>query len=98
MLKKASTRRPRRSSAFAALQSGEVDIVAATPRWTLTARHLRSASTFAGVNLLRRPGLHGADQELGVKSAKDLNGATVCVQPGTTTELNLAGLLSAPTR
>ena len=50
---------------------------------------------FAGVNYLRRPGLHGAQEALGVKSAKELNGASVCVQTGTTTELNLADYFKA---
>ena len=36
-----------------------------------------------------------ANKKLGVKSAKELNGATVCVQPGTTTELNLADYFRA---
>ena len=34
-------------------------------------------------------------KKLGVKSAKELNGATICVQPGTTTELNLADYFRA---
>src|SRR6185369_8962326 len=35
------------------------------------------------------------NKKLGVKSAKELNGATVCVAPGTTTELNLADYFRA---
>ena len=56
-------------------------------------RH-RARPRFHRHQLLRRPGLHGA-KKLGVKSAKELNGATVCVQPGTTTELNLADYFRA---
>jgi general L-amino acid transport system substrate-binding protein len=73
---------------FESLKSGEVDILARNTTWTLT----RDAS----LGLLFAPPTYYDGQgfmvtkKLGVKSAKELNGATVCVQPGTTTELNLA--------
>src|SRR5215218_5269639 len=73
---------------FTALQSGEVDLLARTTTWTLT-RDTALGFDFTGVNYYDGQGFM-VNKKLGVKSAKELNGATVCVQPGTTTELNLA--------
>ena len=78
---------------FTALQSGEVDILSRNTTWTIT-RDTSARPQLRRRQLLRRPGLHGA-AKLNVKSAKQLNGATVCVQPGTTTELNLADYFRA---
>jgi general L-amino acid transport system substrate-binding protein len=49
---------------------------------------------FTGINYYDGQGFM-VNKKLGVKSAKELNGATVCVQPGTTTELNLADYFRA---
>ena len=73
---------------FTALQSGEVDVLARTTTYTLT-RDTALGFDFTGVNYYDGQGFM-VNKKLGVKSAKELNGATVCVQPGTTTELNLA--------
>src|SRR3970282_770878 len=73
---------------FTALQSGEVDILARNTTWTLT-RDTSLGLNFVGVNYYDGQGFM-VHRKLNVKSAKQLNGATVCVQPGTTTELNLA--------
>ena len=73
---------------FTALQSGEVDILSNNTTWTLT-RDTDLGFDFAPVVFFDGQGFL-VPKKLGVKSAKDLNGATVCVQPGTTTELNLA--------
>ena len=73
---------------FTALQSGEVDVLARNTTWTIT-RDTNLGLTFAGVDYYDGQGFMVA-KKLGVKSAKELNGATICVQPGTTTELNLA--------
>ncbi|MBN9513430.1 MAG: amino acid ABC transporter substrate-binding protein [Alphaproteobacteria bacterium] len=73
---------------FTALQSGEVDLLARTTTYTLT-RDTALGFDFTGVNYYDGQGFM-VNKKLGVKSAKELNGATVCVQPGTTTELNLA--------
>ena len=73
---------------FTALQSGEVDILSNNTTWTLT-RDTDLGLNFAPVVFYDGQGFLVA-KKLGVKSAKELNGATVCVQPGTTTELNLA--------
>jgi general L-amino acid transport system substrate-binding protein len=78
---------------FTALQSGEVDILARNTTWTLT-RDTALGLDFTGINYYDGQGFMVA-KKLGVKSAKELNGATVCVQPGTTTELNLADYFRA---
>jgi general L-amino acid transport system substrate-binding protein len=78
---------------FTALQSGEVDMLARTTTWTLT-RDTALGFDFTGVNYYDGQGFM-VSKKLGVKSAKELNGATVCVQPGTTTELNLADYFRA---
>ena len=78
---------------FTALQSGEVDILSRTTTYTLT-RDTALGFDFTGVNYYDGQGFM-VNKKLGVKSAKELNGATVCVQPGTTTELNLADYFRA---
>ena len=78
---------------FTALQSGEVDILARNTTWTLT-RDTSLGLNFAGVNYYDGQGFM-VHRKLNVKSVKELNGATVCVQPGTTNELNLADYFRA---
>ena len=78
---------------FTALQSGEVDLLSRTTTYTLT-RDTALGFDFTGVNYYDGQGFM-VNKKLGVKSAKELNGATVCVQPGTTTELNLADYFRA---
>jgi general L-amino acid transport system substrate-binding protein len=78
---------------FTALQSGEVDVLARNTTWTIT-RDTSLGLNFVGVNYYDGQGFM-VHRKLNVKSAKQLNGATVCVQPGTTTELNLADYFRA---
>ncbi len=78
---------------FTALQSGEVDILSRNTTWTLV-RDTSLGLNFVGVNYYDGQGFM-VHRKLNVKSAKQLNGATVCVQPGTTTELNLADYFRA---
>jgi general L-amino acid transport system substrate-binding protein len=78
---------------FTALQSGEVDILSRNTTWTIT-RDTSLGLNFVGVNYYDGQGFM-VPKKLNVKSAKQLNGATVCVQPGTTTELNLADYFRA---
>ncbi len=78
---------------FTALQSGEVDLLSRNTTWTLT-RDGSLGLTFAGVNYYDGQGFL-VKQSLGVKSAKELDGAAVCIQSGTTTELNLADYFRA---
>jgi general L-amino acid transport system substrate-binding protein len=73
---------------FTALQSGEVDILARNTTWTL-ARDTSLGLNFAGINYYDGQGFM-VHRKHNVKSARQLSGATICVQPGTTTELNLA--------
>ena len=78
---------------FTALQSGEVDILSRNTTWTIT-RDTSLGLNFIGINYYDGQGFM-VPAKLKVKSAKQLNGATVCVQPGTTTELNLADYFRA---
>jgi len=78
---------------FTALQSGEVDLLSRNTTWTLQ-RDTQLGLNFAPTTYYDGQGFM-VNKKLGVKSAKELNGATVCVQPGTTTELNLADYFRA---
>ena len=78
---------------FTALQSGEVDILSNNTTWTLS-RDTQLGLNFGPVVFYDGQGFMVA-KKLGVKTAKELNGATVCVAPGTTTELNLADYFRA---
>ncbi len=73
---------------FTALASGEIDMLARNTTWTFS-RDVDLKFTFVGVNYYDGQGFM-VPKELGVSSAKELDGATVCIQTGTTTELNLA--------
>ena len=72
---------------FTALQSGEIDVLSRNSTWTLT-RDASLGIVFTGVNFYDGQGFM-VPKSLNIKSAKDLKGATVCVQSGTTTELNM---------
>lgn len=78
---------------FTALQSGEVDLLARNTTWTLS-RDTDLGFDFVGVNYYDGQGFM-VRKDLGVKSALELNGATVCVQTGTTTEKNLGDYFRA---
>jgi general L-amino acid transport system substrate-binding protein len=73
---------------FTALQSGEIDILSRNTTWT-SSRDSALGLNFPAVNYYDGQGFM-ANAALGVKSALELDGASVCVQAGTTTELNLA--------
>ncbi len=73
---------------FTALQSGEIDVLSRNTTWTHT-RDTSLGVNFAGVNYYDGQGFM-VQKALGVKSALELDGASVCIQAGTTTELNLA--------
>ena len=73
---------------FTALQSGEVDILARNTTWT-SSRDTSLGLNFVGVNYYDGQGFM-VRKALKVNSALELNGASVCVQQGTTTELNLS--------
>ena len=78
---------------FTALQSGEVDILSRNSTWT-SSRDAAMGLSFTGVTYYDGQGFL-VNKKLGVSSAKELDGATVCIQAGTTTELNLSGYFRA---
>jgi general L-amino acid transport system substrate-binding protein len=78
---------------FTALQSGEVDILSNNTTWTLQ-RDTDLGFNFGPVVFYDGQGFM-VPKKLNVKTGKELNGATICVQPGTTTELNLADYFRA---
>jgi general L-amino acid transport system substrate-binding protein len=78
---------------FTALQSGEIDVLARNTTWT-SSRDSALGLDFPAVNYYDGQGFM-AKTALGVKSALELDGASVCVQAGTTTELNLADYFRA---
>ena len=73
---------------FTALSSGEVDLLVRNSTWTFS-RDNDLKFDFVAVNYYDGQGFM-VKKDLGVSSAKELDGATICIQTGTTTELNLA--------
>ena len=78
---------------FTALASGEVDLLVRNSTWTFS-RDTDLKFDFVAVNYYDGQGFM-VKKDLGVSSAKELDGATVCIQTGTTTELNLADFFKA---
>lgn len=76
-----------------ALQNGEIDLLSRSTTWTHT-RDTSLGLNFAGVNYYDGQGFL-VSKNIGVTSAKELDGATVCIQAGTTTELNLTDYFKA---
>jgi len=73
---------------FTALQAGEIDVLSRSTTWTL-GREANLGTLFAGVNYYDGTGFL-VKTSASLKSVKELDGATVCVQPGTSTELAIA--------
>lgn len=78
---------------FAALASGDVDVLVRNTTWTST-RDSSGGFSFAGVNYYDGQGFM-VKASRGVRSVRELDGATVCTLSGTTTELNAAGYSKA---
>jgi general L-amino acid transport system substrate-binding protein len=78
---------------FTALSSGEIDVLSRNSTWTFS-RDTDLKLDFVGVNYYDGQGFM-VRKDLGVTSAKELDGATICIQTGTTTELNLADYFKA---
>jgi len=78
---------------FTSLQSGEIDVLSRNTTWTLS-RDTDLGLDFVGVTWYDGQGFLVSDK-IGVDSAQELDGAAVCIQPGTTTELNLADYFKA---
>ena len=72
---------------FTALSSGEIDILSRNTTWTMT-RDTQLGLNFAGVNYYDGQGMM-VPADLGVTSALELDGANICTNTGTTTELNI---------
>lgn len=78
---------------FTALSSGEIDVLSRNTTWTMT-RDTQLGLNFAGVLYYDGQGMM-VPTELGVTSAKELDGANICVNTGTTTELNITDYFKA---
>ncbi len=78
---------------FTALAAGEVDVLSRNTTWTYS-RDVDLKFTFLGINYYDGQGFM-THKSLGVGSALELDGATICIQTGTTTELNLADFFRA---
>jgi general L-amino acid transport system substrate-binding protein len=78
---------------FTALAAGEVDVLSRNTTWTFS-RDTDLKFDFIGINYYDGQGFM-IPKAMGVASAADLDGATVCIQTGTTTELNLADFFRA---
>ncbi len=78
---------------FTALQSGEIDVLSRNTTWTAT-RDTALGLNFAGVNYYDGQGFM-VRSEMGISSALELSGASVCTNTGTTTELNVADYFRA---
>jgi general L-amino acid transport system substrate-binding protein len=78
---------------FTALSSGEIDILSRNTTWTIT-RDTDLGISFAGVNYYDGQGMM-VPASLGVTTAKELDGATICTNTGTTTELNITDYFKA---
>ncbi|MBN2631020.1 MAG: amino acid ABC transporter substrate-binding protein [Rhodobacteraceae bacterium] len=81
------------SDRFEQLTSGKIDLLSRNTTWTFS-RDTDLRIDFVGVNYYDGQGFM-VRKDLGVSSAKELNGATICIQTGTTTELNLADYFKA---
>ncbi|PTW61028.1 general L-amino acid-binding protein [Breoghania corrubedonensis] len=78
---------------FTALQSGEIDVLPRNTTWTMT-RDTTLGLNFVGVNYYDGQGFM-VRKALGVSSALELSGASICTNTGTTTELNVADYFRA---
>jgi len=78
---------------FTSLQAGEVDVLSRNSTWTLT-RDASLGILFTGINYFDGQGFM-VPKKLNIANAKKMNGATVCVQAGTTSEKNVADYFGA---
>jgi general L-amino acid transport system substrate-binding protein len=78
---------------FSALRTGVVDVLVRNTTWTSTGDSM-SGLLFTGVNYYDGQGFM-VNTSLGIKSVKDLNDPTICVESGTTSELNVASYFKA---
>ncbi|GAB4500865.1 MAG: amino acid ABC transporter substrate-binding protein [Anaerolineales bacterium] len=78
---------------FTALQSGEIDVLSRNTTWSL-ARDTELGGNFVHTTFYDGQGMM-VRKDSGITTLKDLDGGTICVQTGTTTELNLADVMAA---
>ncbi|HWK84809.1 MAG TPA: amino acid ABC transporter substrate-binding protein [Caldimonas sp.] len=78
---------------FASLQAGEIDVLSRNSTWTLT-RDASLGVVFTGINYYDGQGFM-VPKKLKIDSAKKMNGVTMCVQAGTTSEKNVADYFAA---
>ncbi len=78
---------------FSSLQAGEIDVLSRNSTWTLT-RDASLGVVFTGINYFDGQGFM-VPKKLNIDSTKKMNGATVCVQAGTTSEKNVADYFGA---
>ena len=78
---------------FASLQAGEIDVLSRNSTWTLT-RDASLGVVFTGINYYDGQGFM-VPAKLKIDNVKKLNGATMCVQAGTTSEKNVADYFAA---
>ncbi len=78
---------------FASLQAGEIDVLSRNSTWTLT-RDASLGVAFTGINYFDGQGFM-VPAKLKIDNVKKLNGATMCVQAGTTSEKNVADYFAA---
>jgi len=78
---------------FTALSSGEIDVLSRTTTWTMS-RDTNLGIDFAGTTFYDGQGFM-VRKDLGVASATELSGAAICIEAGTTTELNAADYFSS---
>lgn len=79
---------------FTAVQTGEVDVLFRNSTWTLTRDSSEVGMEFMPVNFYDGQGMM-VRKDSGIESLEDMDGATICVQSGTTTELNLTDVFRA---
>ncbi len=78
---------------FTALQAGEIDVLIRNTTWTLT-RDTELGANFAPTTFYDGQGIM-VRKDSGIKTLEDLEGASICVSSGTTTELNLADQMAS---
>jgi general L-amino acid transport system substrate-binding protein len=81
------------STRFELLSAAEIDVLIRTTTWT-SSRDIDLSSSFTATTFYDGQGII-VDASSAVQSITDLEGATICVTSGTTTEINLASRLAA---
>ena len=86
---RSSTSTPDSNDRFTLVKTGEIDVLFRNSTWTTTRDSAEVGMEFMPVNFYDGQGMM-VRKDSGIKTIEDMDGATICVQSGTTTELNLA--------